>query len=231
MVPRIGLDGSGSAKTKMLLAWLGCSSGASLFSPELTSEWPVLIVVYGLPPTAPPGSRARLAWKTVTWRPEAWQLALAGFILTGPPSRDRMMKTGMAFVNLTKQIAQQALLDSLRSPDAAQVSESLKTERPAAAAAGNVCATILGQIQAMQKALKEDEELVILLHNGLETMRVLEVYVPSSNVAVLTGIDAERNLTRVIAAVENLQLICKVMKAQPAAKPVRVALIAPKPAA
>jgi hypothetical protein len=31
--------------------------------------------------------------------------------------------------------------------------------------------------------------------------------------------------------VENLQLICKVMKAQPAAKPVRVALIAPKPAA
>ena len=141
-----------------------------------------------------------------------------------------MVKTGMAFVNLTKQIAQQALLDSLRSPDAAQVSESLKTERPAAAAAGNVCATILGQIQAMQKALKEDEELVILLHNGLETMRVLEVYVPSSNVAVLTGIDAERNLTRVIAPVENLQLICKVMKAQPAAKPVRVALIAPKPA-
>ena len=63
MVPRIGLDGSGSAKTKMLLAWLGCSSGASLFSPELTSEWPVLIAMYCLPPTAPPGSRARLAWK------------------------------------------------------------------------------------------------------------------------------------------------------------------------
>jgi hypothetical protein len=215
---------SGSAKTKMLLALLGCSSGASVFSPELTSEWPVL-TAYRRRPAVARGLRG----KTVTWRP-AWQLALAGFILTGPPSRDTMMKTGMAFVNLTKQIAQQALLDSLRSPDAAQVSESLKTERPAPAAAGNVSATILGQIQAMQKALKEDEELVILLHNGLETMRVLEVYVPSSNVAVLTGIDAERNLTRVIAPVENLQLICKVMKAQPAAKPVRVALIAPKPA-
>ena len=136
----------------------------------------------------------------------------------------------MALASLTKQIAQQALLDSLRPADAAQVSESLKTNRPAAASGENVCAVILGQIQAMQKAAKEDEELVVLLHNGLETIRVLEIYVPSWNVAVLTGIDAERNLTRVIAPSENLQLICKVMKAQPGSKPVKVALIAPKPA-
>ena len=136
----------------------------------------------------------------------------------------------MALASLTKQIAQQALLDSLRPADAAQVSESLKTNRPAAASGENVCAVILGQIQAMQKAAKEDEELVVLLHNGLETIRVLEIYVPSWNVAVLTGIDAERNLTRVIAPSENLQLICKVMKAQAGSKPVKVALIAPKPA-
>ena len=135
----------------------------------------------------------------------------------------------MALGQLTKQIAQQALLDSLRPPDAAQVSESLKTARPAASSGENTCAVMLGQIQAMQKAVKEDEELVVLLHNGLETMRVLEVYVPSWNVAVLTGIDADRNLTRVIAPAESLQLICKVMKAQPGAKPVKVALIAPKP--
>ncbi len=135
----------------------------------------------------------------------------------------------MAFVNLTKQIAQQALLDSLRSPDAAQVSESLKTARPAAGAGENVGATILGQIQAMQKALKDDEELVVLLHNGLETVRVLEIYAPSWNVAVLTGIDTERNLTRIISPMESLQLICKVMKAQPGSKTVKVALIAPKP--
>jgi hypothetical protein len=49
-------------------------------------------------------------------------------------------------------------------------------------------------------------------------------------VAVLTGIDSERNLTRVISPSENLQLICKVMKAQPGARPVKVAVIAPKPA-
>ncbi|HEY1242786.1 MAG TPA: hypothetical protein VGF16_19630 [Bryobacteraceae bacterium] len=136
----------------------------------------------------------------------------------------------MALGSLTKQIAQQALLDSLRPADAAQVSESLKSNRPAAASGDNVCAVILGQIQAMQKAVKEDEELVVLLHNGLETIRVLEIYVPSWNVAVLTGIDTERNLTRVIAPADHLQLICKVMKAQAGAKPVKVTLIAPKPA-
>jgi hypothetical protein len=136
----------------------------------------------------------------------------------------------MALGSLTKQIAQQALLDSLRPADAAQVSESLKTNRPVAASGENVCAVILGQIQAMQKAVKEDEELVVLLHNGLETIRVLEIYVPSWNVAVLTGIDSERNLTRVIAPSDNLQLICKVMKVQAGAKPVKVTLIAPKPA-
>ena len=137
----------------------------------------------------------------------------------------------MALGQLTKQIAQQALLDSLRPADAAQVSESLKSARPAAGSGDNVGATILGQIQAMQKAVKEDEELVVLLHNGLETMRVLEVYVPSWTVAVLTGIDTERNLTRVISPVDSLQLICKVMKVQPGAKAVKVNLIAPKPPA
>jgi hypothetical protein len=136
----------------------------------------------------------------------------------------------MALGSLTKQIAQQALLDSLRPSDAAQVSESLKTARPSGPAGDNLCAVILSQIQAMQKAVKEDEELVVLLHNGLEAIRVLEIYIPSWNVAVLTGIDSERNLTRVICPSENLQLICKVMKAQPGAKPVKVAVIAPKPA-
>jgi hypothetical protein len=142
----------------------------------------------------------------------------------------------MGLGDLTKQIAQQALkapvkdvLDALRLPDAAQVAESAKNARTAAGAGDNVCAVILGQIQAMQKALKEDEELMVLLDNGLETMRVMEIYVPSWSVAVLTGIDTERNLTRVIAPVERLELICKVTKVQPGAKAVRVALIAPKP--
>jgi hypothetical protein len=142
----------------------------------------------------------------------------------------------MALGEIAKQIAGQALkapvkdvLDSLRPPDASQVSEAVKNARPAAASGENVGTIVLGQIQAMQRALKEDEELLVLLHNGLETMRVMEIYVPSWSVAVLSGIDSDRNLTRVIAPVESLQLICKVMKAPTGAKPVKVAVIAPKP--
>ena len=142
----------------------------------------------------------------------------------------------MALGEIAKQIAGQALkapvkdvLDSLRPGDAAQAAEAVKNARQATAPGENLCATILGQIQAMQKALKEDDELLVLLHNGLETMRVMEIYVPSWGVAVLTGIDADRNLSRVISPVENLQLICKVMKTPAGAKPVKVAVIAPKP--
>ena len=137
---------------------------------------------------------------------------------------------------LTKQLAQQALkapvkdiLEALRPPDAAQVSESLKTSPAPPAPGGTVCPTILGQIQAMQKAVKEGEELVILFYNGLETIRVLEVYVPCWSVAVLSGIDTERNLTRVIVPAERLELICKVMKVEPGTRPAKVSLIAPKP--
>ena len=142
----------------------------------------------------------------------------------------------MALGEIAKQIAGQALkapvkdvLDSLRPPDASQVSEAVNNARPAAASGENLCAIVLGQVQAMQRALKEDEELLVLLHNGLETMRVMEIYVPSWSVAVLSGIDSDRNLTRVIAPVESLQLICKVMKTPTGAKPVKVAVIAPKP--
>jgi hypothetical protein len=142
----------------------------------------------------------------------------------------------MPLGEFTKQIAKEALkapvkdvLDSLRPPDVAQAAEAAKASRVPASSGENVGAVILGQIQAMQKAVKEDEELVILFHNRLETIRVLEVYVPSWGVAVLTGIDTERNLTRIISAAENLELTCKVMKVQPGAKAVKVNLIAPKP--
>ena len=61
----------------------------------------------------------------------------------------------------------------------------------------------------MQKALKEDEELVVLCSSAGETIRVLEFFVPSWNVLVLTGIDTEKNITRIITPVESLQLVCK----------------------
>lgn len=122
----------------------------------------------------------------------------------------------MALGNLTMQIAEQAL-------------GAVKPGAPAAAQPENVCATILGQIQAMQKALKDEEELVVTCATGGETVRVFEFFVPSPQVLVLKGVDAARNLTRVVVHVEGLQLVCKVARVQPNAKPARINFISPKP--
>jgi hypothetical protein len=126
----------------------------------------------------------------------------------------------MALGEFTKQIAQQAILGATsKEPASAQQ----------AAHAENLTAVFLGQVNAMQKALKEDEELVVWYQNGPERLRVLEIFAPSRQVAVLTGTDGDRTLTRVIAAAGSLQLVCKVMKVQGGAKPARVALVTPKP--
>ena len=123
----------------------------------------------------------------------------------------------MALGDLTKQIAQQALLSATTK------------EPPPPPQPENVSATILGQIAAMQKALKEDEELVVLFHDGVERIHVMEVFAPSREVVVLSGADRDRNRARVICAAASLQLTCKVIKVAPGAKPVRVGLINPKP--
>jgi hypothetical protein len=125
----------------------------------------------------------------------------------------------MALGELTKQLAQQALLSATEKTP----------EKPAPpAAAENPAAVVLGQIAAMQKALKDDEELVVTLEAGGERLRVMEIFTPSRQIAVLSGHDGERNLTRVISAVDALQLVCKVMKVAPGAKATRVGLVAPK---
>jgi hypothetical protein len=124
----------------------------------------------------------------------------------------------MALVDLTKQLAKEAFL-------------SATAREPAPApppTADNVGSIILGQLGAMQKALKEDEELVVWFENGVEKIRVMDVIMPSWGLAVLCGLDADRNLTRVIAPVESLQLVTKVMKLQAGAKATRVGLAMPK---
>lgn len=121
----------------------------------------------------------------------------------------------MAIGEFTKQIAQQAILSAT----------SKEPSAPAGPQQDNASAVLLGQVAAMQKALKEDEELVVTCHN----VRVVEIFAPSRQMVVLTGHDADRALTRVIAGVESLQLVCKVSKVPPGAKPLRVGLVTPKP--
>ena len=123
----------------------------------------------------------------------------------------------MAFGEIAKQLAQHAL------------SEQAAPQSSTPAQWTGVGAIMLGEIQAMQKACKEDEELVVLFRSGPETIRVLEIIVPSWTVLVLAGVDEARNTTRVVTAPESVQLVCKVMKVQPPAKPARVGFRIPKP--
>src|SRR5437868_4174164 len=118
----------------------------------------------------------------------------------------------MAFGEITKQLAQQALGNSIK--------DALDPEKAVPAAPESAGATILAQAQAMRRALKPEEELVVLYNAGAETIRILEFYAPSWQVIVLTGVDSGKNITRIISPADALQLVCKVMKTPAAAKPV-----------
>ncbi len=121
----------------------------------------------------------------------------------------------------TKQLAQQAILNATSK-------EPESKPAPAAPPAENSGAVMLAQITAMQKKLKDDEELIVLFHNGAEKIRVMEIFMPSWRVAVLSGLDQDRVLARVISAVEALQLVVRVGKVQPGAKPARIGMFTPK---
>jgi len=123
----------------------------------------------------------------------------------------------MALGEIAKQLAQQALADQLAPAPSA-------TAQPE-----NAGAVMLGQVQAMQKACKEDEELVVLVRSGTETIRVLEFIVPLWQVLVLAGVDDAKNTTRVVSTPGCTQLVCKIMKAPLPGKPTRVAFRLPRP--
>jgi hypothetical protein len=137
----------------------------------------------------------------------------------------------VALTDITKQFA--TLGNSAKNViDALRPSELPKVETPPPPEPGsaeNVGATILGELKAMQNALKDDAELIVLIHTGFETLRVLEFYVPSPQVAVLIGIDTEKNVTRFVSRIDALQLTCKVMSAQAGSTPVRIKFITPRP--
>jgi 3-hydroxymyristoyl/3-hydroxydecanoyl-(acyl carrier protein) dehydratase len=125
----------------------------------------------------------------------------------------------MGIGNFTKQLATDAIADVLSTG---------KPEQAAAAAPENLGTVIVKQVQAMQSALKDSEELMVLFHNGIEALRVLDFFQPSGQLVVMTGLDEARNVTRVILPGDRLQLTCKVMKVQAGAAPVRVRFVAAK---
>lgn len=124
----------------------------------------------------------------------------------------------MSLGQFTKQLAQEAL--------GSQIKELTDPSGTAAApVVDNPAAAVLGQVQAMQNALKDDQELVVACHVGRESVRVMEMFAPTPKLVVITGFDGERALTRVVAAIDTLQLVCKPTAVKPGAKAVRVRLL------
>jgi hypothetical protein len=123
----------------------------------------------------------------------------------------------MAIGEFTKQLAQQAILNVTAPKEAPK-------ETTAPPQAENVGATIVAQLNAMQKALKENEELLVFFQG----IRVMEIYLPTWGVAVLSGVGQDRAMARAISPVEALQLVVRVGKAQAGAKPARLSVVTPK---
>ncbi len=118
----------------------------------------------------------------------------------------------MGIGDLTKQFALDAITGSGKPAEPAKPQD--------------LQSTLLGQVQALQRALKDDEELLVQVNTGVETIRVLEFFTPSPQVVMMTGIDRERATTRVIVPSGSLQLSVKTIKAGP--KPLRIQFKAPK---
>ena len=126
----------------------------------------------------------------------------------------------MSLGQFTKQLAKEALGNQMKD-----VMDSIS---PAEPSPDNIAAAIMAQVQAMQNALKEDQELVATCTAAGETLRVLELFAPSPKVIVVTGLDRERVLTRAISPVDALQLVCKPFAVKPGSKPTRIRFITPR---
>jgi hypothetical protein len=134
----------------------------------------------------------------------------------------------MNLANIGKTLASQAIegtkntvMEAMRPPDPPKV----------APPPDNTQAAILSQIQAMQRPLPEDQELMVLVRAGDEMLRVAEVFVPNSHVLVFAGLDGPGNVTRLITPVEAVQVVCKIVRVADGSRPVRVNILTPKPRA
>src|SRR5579863_6238681 len=129
---------------------------------------------------------------------------------------------GKALANQAMETTKNTVMDAVRPSDPAKPAEA----KPLPQDTG---AIIIGQIQAMQRPLREDQELAVTFRAGNEMLRVNEIFVPGSQVLVFSGVDPEGRVTRVISPVDAAQVVCKVMPVAAGAAPVRVNVLTPKP--
>jgi hypothetical protein len=132
---------------------------------------------------------------------------------------------GKALASQAIESTKNSVMDAVRPADPAKPAEA----RPAQPFQQDTGSIIIGQIQAMQRPLRDDQELAVTFRAGNEMLRVTEIFVPNGQVLVFSGIDPEGNITRVISAVDATQVVCKVIPVTPGSNPVRVNVLTPKP--
>jgi hypothetical protein len=142
----------------------------------------------------------------------------------------------MTIGNLGKALASQAIESTKASVLDAVMPDTKKPEPPKAAeskplpsAALDTGSAIIQQIQAMQRPLKDDQELAVLFRAGDDTLRVSEIIVPNLEVLVFAGLDQQGNITRVITPPNAAQVVCKIRKVSPGSTALRVNILTPRP--
>src|SRR5258708_3758139 len=137
----------------------------------------------------------------------------------------------MSLGNIGKALAGQAMEATKKNVIDAIVGPEPAKPEAAAAPAGpeSIGGTVLGQIQAMQRPLKDDQEFAFFSHPGSESLRVLEFFAPSLHVFVLSGVDSDHNVPRVVIPADKAQLVCKIRKVAADARPVRINILSPRP--
>ncbi len=134
---------------------------------------------------------------------------------------------GKTLANQAIDSAKNSVLDAVRTPGPAKPAESKAAA--AAAATPDIGAAIVAQIQAMQRPLKDDQELAVQFRAGNEMLRVTEIFVPNPDLLVFAGIDSAGNITRVITPANAAQVVCRILKVAPGASPARVNVLTPRP--
>jgi hypothetical protein len=132
---------------------------------------------------------------------------------------------GRALTGQALDTAKNSMLDAIKG-DPPKAALPASTSTPALEGIG---AVMLGQIQAMQKSLKEDQELVVQFRSGEEMLRIVEIFVPSPQVLVLSGNDSQQRVTRIITPAASVQFICKILRVTPGTAPVRLKIMTPAP--
>jgi hypothetical protein len=132
---------------------------------------------------------------------------------------------GKALVTEAIDSTKKSVIDAVTSPSKAAAPSAL----PDVTAPLNTSSAITGQIQAMQRPLKEDLELAVIVRAGDESLRVTEIFVPSAEVLVFAGTDANGNVTRLITPASAVQVVCKILKVAPGAIASRVNVLTPRP--